>query len=394
MDVKQIYEFVNTATTEAVGSAALVQEDLSNIVDVGTALFNANAVDRWVKSLVNQIGRVIFVDRVYKRKRLNLLRDGWEYGSVLEKIQVDLPVATENETWALDNGNSYDPNVFYGSTVSAKFFNSKLTFEINVSFAERQVKQSFQSVTQLNAFLSMLFNNVEKAMEIKIDELERRAITNMIAETMYTEYSSGTVFGNASHVKAVNLLYLYNTRYGLTGDTALTAANALTTPEFLRFAVLYMKNYKDRMASASTLFNLGAKVRFTPADLLNCVMLSDFRNAAEVYLYDANGQLKDESLRLMDADVIPYWQGSGTGYAFTDISKVYATTTGSHAVTATGVLAVMFDRDALGVCNTDRRVTTNYNPKAEFYTNFYKCDMSLFNDGNENFVVFFVADAS
>lgn len=394
MDVKQIYEFVNTATTEAVGSAALVQEDLSNIVDVGTALFNANAVDRWVKSLVNQIGRVIFVDRVYKRKRLNLLRDGWEYGSVLEKIQVDIPTASENETWALNDGNSYDPNVFYGSTTSVKFFNSKLTFEINVSFADRQIRQSLQSPVQLNSFLSMIYNNVEKAMEIKIDELERRAINNMIAETMYTEYSSGSVFGNASHVKAVNLLYLYNTRYGLTGDSALTAANALTTPEFLRFAVLYMKNYKDRMASASTLFNLGAKVRFTPADLLNCVMLSDFRNAAEVYLYDANGQLKDESLRLMDADVIPYWQGSGTGYAFTDISKVYATTTGSHAVTATGVLAVMFDRDALGVCNTDRRVTTNYNPKAEFYTNFYKCDMSLFNDGNENFVVFFVADAS
>ena len=394
MNVQQVYNFVNTATAEAIGETALVQEDLQNIVDVGTAIYNANAVDRYVKALVNHIGRVIFVDRVYARRRLNLLRDAWEYGSVLEKIQVDLPAATENESWELTNGASYDPNVFYAPTVSAKFFNSKLTFEINVSFAERQVKQSFTSATQLNSFISMLFNNVEKAMTIKIEELEMRAINALIAETLYTEYSSGTTFGNTSHVKAVNLLYLYNTRYGLTGDSALTAANALTTPEFLRFAVLYMKNYRDRMGRASKLFNLGEKVRFTPEELLHCVMLSDFRNAAEVYLYDANGQLKDESLRLMDADVVPYWQGSGTGYGFADISKVYCTTPSNHDVTATGILSVMFDRDALGVCNTDRRVTTNYNPKAEFYTNFYKCDMSLFNDGNENFVVFFVADAA
>ena len=66
MDVKQIYAAVNTATQEARGQTGLVQEDLGNIVDVGTAVFNANAVDAYVKSLVNHIGRVIFVDRKYR----------------------------------------------------------------------------------------------------------------------------------------------------------------------------------------------------------------------------------------------------------------------------------------------------------------------------------------
>ena len=55
-----------------------------------------------------------------------------------------------------------------------------------------------------------------------------------------------------------------------------------------------------------------------------------------------------------------------------------------------GIMAVMFDRNALGVCNMDRRVTTNYNPKAEFYNNFYKFECSYFNDLDENFIVFFI----
>ena len=50
----------------------------------------------------------------------------------------------------------------------------------------------------------------------------------------------------------------------------------------------------------------------------------------------------------------------------------------------------MFDRDAIGVSNLDRRVTTNYNPRAEFYTNFYKFDAGYYSDLSENFVVFFV----
>ena len=50
----------------------------------------------------------------------------------------------------------------------------------------------------------------------------------------------------------------------------------------------------------------------------------------------------------------------------------------------------MFDRDAVGVSNLDRRVTTNYNAKGEFYNNFFKMDCGAFNDLNENFIVFFV----
>ena len=384
MEVNQIYELINNVTTEILGKSDLIQEDLSNVVDVGTEIFNSSSIDSYVRSLVNHIGRVIFVNRPYSGNTPSILRDGWEYGSVLEKIQAELPNATENESWELENGASYDPNIFYKPIVSAKFFNKKVTFEIPMSITEMQVKQSFSNAAQLNGFISMLYNAVDKSMTVKIDSLIMRTIDNMIAETVFTEYGAANL-NSKSTVKAVNLLYLYNQRYG----KSLTAANSITDPDFIRFAAYEMGVDMSRMSKISSLFNIGGKDRFTPSDMLHVITLADFKKAANVFLQ--SDVFHNVFTELPNAEIVPYWQGSGQGYAFADIAKINVTTSSSHDVTVTGILGVMFDRDALGVCNLDRRVTTNYNAKAEFFSYWHKFEAGYFNDFNENFVVFFVA---
>lgn len=384
MDVKQIYTLVNNITGEILGKSDLLQEDLSNIVDIGVEIFNNASVDNYVKSLVNHIGKVIFVNRAYAGNTPSVLMDSWEYGSVLQKLTAELPEAEENESWKLEDRASYDPNLFYSPKVSTKFFNNKVTYEIPMSFTEMQVKESFSNAGQLNGFISMIYNAVEKSMTVKIDSLVMRTINNMTAETIFTDYA-GASLSSASHVKAVNLLYLYNQRY----SKSLTASNAITDPEFIRYAAYQMGVYKSRLSKISTLFNIGGRDRFTPSDLLHVIMLSDFRNAANVFLQ--SDVFHNQFTQLVNAETVPYWQGSGQGYGFTDISKINVKTASGHDIEAGGILAVMFDRDALGVTNLDRRVTTNYNPKAEFYSNWYKFDCGYFNDTNENFVVFFVA---
>lgn len=379
MEVTQVYSLVNQATKEALGETAVVAEDLSNIVDIGEAIFNANAVDRYVKALVNHIGKVVFVNRVYRGSAPSVLMDGWEFGSVLEKVRMELPEATENESWELESGTSYDPNIFTAPKVSVKFYNKKVTFEVPMSFTEMQIKQSFSNEVQLNAFVSMIYVGVENAMTIKLDALIMRTINVAIGETL----------ANNSTVSAVNLLTLYNTEAG----TTLTAEQAIKSPDFIRFASYIMNLYVSRLGRYSTLFNIGGTEKFTPRDMLKVVMLADFESAARVYLYDANGQLKDESLRLPTAETVPYWQGSGTDYGFNSVSSINIKTPSGETVEQSGILCVMFDRDALGVANMNRRVTTNYNAKAEFYNNWYKMDAQYFFDPNENCVVFYVADA-
>ena len=396
MEVKQIYTLINSVSGEVLGRTDIVQDDLTGIVDLGKEVFNQSAVDNYVKSLVNHIGKVIFVNRPYAGKVPSVLMDAWEFGSVLEKISADVPAAEENDTWDLTDGHSYDQDVFHKPTVTAKFFNSKVTFEVPVSITERQVKESFSNAAQLNGFISMIYAAVEKSMTIKADALIMRTINNMIAETVLADAQAfgATAAGNmqgadlstASTARCVNLLKLYNDKTG--ASTKLTAAKAITDPDFIRFASYVMGTYADRLQSISTVFNVGGKERFTPKDMLHVVLLSDFAKAAQTYLYSDTFNRGD--VLLPQAETVPFWQGSGKNYEFASTGNIKVKESGGKAVEISGVLGVMFDRDALGVCNLDRRVTTNYNAKAEFFNNYYKFDAGYFNDTNENFVVFFI----
>lgn len=394
MNVQQVYALANDITKEIVGDSAVLTEDLSNVVDIGKAIFDATSVDNYVKTLVDKVGKIVFVDRVYSGNVPSLVKDKWEYGSVLQKISANMPVAKINETWNLTDGTEYKQDVFHKPDVVSKFFNSKITLEIEQSITDRQVKSSFNSAVELQAFYNMLYNSVENSMTVKIDGLTMRVINNMIGETLLSSFPTITDgdYSNATDVKAINLLKVYNDRF----NTTLTPETCITDADFIRFASYTMKNYANRVSRMSRLFNVGKTDKFTPSDRLHIVMLSDFWNSAEIYLN--SNVFHNELVKFPKAEIVPYWQGTGTDYSFANTSKIHVNVNdggggnGSEiTIVDGGVLAVMFDSDCCGVCNTDRRVTTHYNASAEFYNNFYKWDCSLYNDLNENFVVFFVA---
>lgn len=392
MKVTQIATIMNTVTQEILGKTSVVAEDLSNIVDVGKEILDSTDVDNYVRKLIDHIGRVIFVDRVYRGTAPSVLMDSWEYGSVLEKITVELPEASENETWNLQDGQTYAQDVFTAPTVSAKFFNSKVTFEIPMSFTELQVKSSFSSPSQLNSFISMLYNAVNKSMTVKLDSLIARTINNFTAVTLSEAFDDSN-YGNGSTTRAVNLLYLYNQK---NPENKLKASECVTNPDFIRFASYMIGMYVERMSKISSLFNIGGFDRFTSRDVMHIIMLSDFERATATYLQSST--FHDELVALPKHETVPYWQGSGQDYSFESVSSIHVTAndgnTSGVEVQASGILAVMFDRDALGVSNLNQRVTSHYNARAEFFNNWYKADSGYFNDFNENFVVFYVMDST
>lgn len=387
MKINQLHTLMNGVTQEVLGAKAVVNEDLSNVVAIGKTIIDTDNIDNYVKKLVNHIGKVIFVNRLYAGGVPSVLMDSWEYGSILEKITAELPDASENKSWDLNNGENYSPDVFYQPKVEAKFFNSKITFEIPLSFTELQVKESFSNAEQLNGFISMLTTSVENAMTVRLDALIMRTINNMTAETLVSDLGDDLATASEGGVKAINLLARYNV--GKSAEQHVTAADAVTNHDFIRFATYQIGLTSDRMSKISKLFNVEGKERFTPADEQHTVLLSEFARASETFL--RSNLMQVDKVTLPEHDTVPYWQGSGTNYAFDEVSKIDVKTSNGNTVSISGILGVMFDRNALGVTNLDRRVTTNYNPKAEFYTNFYKFDSGYYNDLNENMVVFYVA---
>lgn len=381
MKVSQIHDLVNTAISETSGKLPLLKEDLSNVVDVGTEIFNGDNVDNYVHKLVDRIGYTTFNNRIYQGSAPSILMNSWEYGSVMQKVDTELPTAEENDSWNLKDKTDYSPNIFYQPKVTAKFFNSKVTFDIPLSFTAMQVKESFNNANELNGFISMLQNSVVNAMTLNLDNLIMRTLNNMTANVI-----------NANQPNtSVNLLSLYNTAKG----TSLKAKDALSDKEFIRFANYTINTFKDRISKFSTLFNVGGKQRFTPSTSQHLILLSDFENSSKVYL-ESDTQHQD-LVTVNGFESVPYWQGSGQNYNFEDISKIDVQIKdgdSSKEIVQTGIIGLLFDTNATGVNCSNQRVTTNFNPKAEFYTNFTKYDASYYNDLNENYVVFYIADSA
>lgn len=396
MQITQVAQLLNTVVQETLGDTVIVNEDLSNVVDVGQSIMGSDNVDKYVRKLINHIGKVIFVDRTYKGEAPSIMMDGWEYGSILEKIQMDLPDAVENDTWKLESGTTYNQDVFNAPKVDAKFFNRRLTFEIDMSLAEKQVKQSFSNAQQLNAFFSMIENRIKMRKTIDYDNLIMRTINNFNAANISSTFGrNNTVLNAASFPRARNLLFEYNS--GKADTDKLTAKQALENLDFLKFATKQIKMYVKFMRKASNLFNIGGKSRFTPEDLQHVVFLNEFVSSAEMYLQADT--FHDFYTELPKAETVSYWQGSGDDYDFDATSKINVTIANplnvngndNKAVEATGIIGTIFDRDAMGVCNVEDRVPTHYNAKGEFINNFYKSDAQYFNDYNENCVTFLIA---
>jgi len=162
--------------------------------------------------------------------------------------------------------------------------------------------------------------------------------------------------------------------------------------DFIKFATLYILRYTERVKKLSSLFNIGGLPRFTPSNLQHLILHADLKSASDIYLQ--SGTFNQEYTALPLSESTPYWQGSGTSYAFSATGTVKGTIdigSGTKSIIASGILGVLFDHEACGLSQIERRVTTNYNPKAEFNNYFYKEECGYWNDMNEMFVVFYVA---
>lgn len=396
MKVEQVAEIVNESAKQQLGLDNVVEQDLSNLVTLAQTVdeLNESGLDNFVHSLIDRIGVVKFRDRPYDGAAPSVYMDSFEYGSILQKIEAERPKANENESWRLEKGRVYEQDLYTPPTIIQRFFNDSTTYDIPMSFAERQVKSAFSSGDQLNGFFSMIENRIHDTVTINNDGLIELTINNMIGVTLLDEYRTGSTLGDLtakSGVKAVNLLKLYNDEFQKT----LTKEQARLDPNFIRYACFVMSLYEKRFLKMSTLFNIGKRERFTSKDKLHIVMLDEFKKAADVFLQSSTWH--DEYTKLPAAETVPYWQGSGLSYDFADTSKIAVKVKdiGNNntltSVEAGGILCIMFDRDALGINNYNYRVRSHVNNRAEFTNHWYKVDARYFNDENENFVVFFMA---
>ena len=307
------------------------------------------------------------------------------------KVRAEVPDFQENTSWkigALDglgikDAEELDPFVISAPSAQQKVYNSKITYEAPITISELMLKQAFTSPEDMGRFIAMIENRIQLKMTLSTDALIMRTINNLI----------GLKIGSSSS-NVVNLLALYNAAVG--AGNALTAAAALRSTDFLRFATKTIALYKDYLKTASVKYNEGDYLTFTPADRLKFVVLSEFAKDMETYLYADT--FHNEFVMMSGFATVPFWQTQGEGvddYNIRSGLDIKCTDgTNSYSVVQSGIVGVMFDEEAAAVVNENYRVTSQYNPRGEYTNYFYKWDAGYMNDTYENCIVFLVADTN
>lgn len=383
-------EIIGTFTPEEGEEQPLYKEDLSNFVDMGrkisaTSEWNNN-FDHYYKKLINRIGKTVIVDKALTDDGIKIESDRYEYGALLQKIRIGDIDFEENEVWQLEAGQSYDYNEFKPVPMDARYFDMKTTFGVEWSWVAKTLKESIENLAKMTQLYAAIENRIMKKVKITTKEMKKRLLNNM----------NGC---NIKRGRQVNLLEEYITA---TGDSTITAATALTNPEFLKHSVMRLKMYKGFISDPTKLLNSEAELNWTPESNFRMVAITDLDAALTAYLYSST--YHDEFVKLDGYATISNWQGVVEGFPFDVRSSINVKTTipdGTTRVDAidniatSGIVAVMFDKEAVSIWNEEPEMyTAPFNPKGKFLNYFYSYDCNYYYDPAENSITFVISDYS
>lgn len=377
MTVFQSKDLLNKALELTLGEGNVVNQDLSNFVQMGDTVFNTGRQQLFAQNLIDVVGKDRYNMRKYTAIAPSLLKIGGEYGSIFRKFSFELPDDQDNATYQLRDGLSVDPNIFKEVKANVKYFNGKQTHEVQLSITYEMLKQAFHSPAEMDAFIAGLFNIVYNRQAKDLENSIMFTIDNLIAETVNDNGAD----------RVVHLLTEYN---AIAATPISDEEMAFRTPEFIRYFCERLALTKSRMRRYSVNFNIGGKQRFTPEEDQRLILLDIAKVGTDIYLQ--SGTFHNELTKLPEnLETVPYWQGQGSGsdaWTLDEISAINITTQAGHTVNKKYIVGILYDNEAMGVGYENERTTTNPNGRGEFTNYWFKADCMYFNDTDENAVVF------
>ena len=378
-DVIQIYTILNDAAKQSLGSEAIAVVDTQSFISLGDKVLKSDTdTENFLSKLTDRIAKTVYLVRNYTGINKNLMREPFDYGVIVQKIHVEMPEAKENNAWKIGE-QGYTPTYapVIKPTVSQKLFNKLSTWEIDVTIPDFMLKTAFLNESSMATFIDAIFTAMNNAMVMCADNNANLIRANFIGNKIHS----------AKPTQAINLLSQYNT---LT-NANLTVASCLRDVDFLKWATMQISLWTKRMRVMSKLFNEDNNSKFTSGEYLVLDVLQDFASSTATFLQ--SDTYHKELVALPMYNEVPYWQGSGTSFAFADTSKISVKIDGTNEVTQGGIIAVAYDYNAIGTTINEPRSTTERNNKDE-YTNYYnKATIGCFNDLGENGIVFYIAES-
>lgn len=388
----QIYNLVNSICEESFGERGVHALDIRNLSAIGEEMTNNEDVrDLFTKSLINRIGktriRTLDVDIEFP----NLLMTDFEYGAILQKIDIGLQTAQRNEEFLIGTDNFSSTLLdIEKPNVREVLYQGTNTWNCDVTIPDSLYKKSFTSAESVAGFVSGLLKTLDDSMTVKLNEVIRYNLLGFITRKLIRNRN------------VVHLLTEYNSLFP---DT-LTINDCIYSPEFNRYSGKRILDFISYLRTPSKLYNDSSWLRATPRDNMHVFMLNEFYRSHETYL--SSDVFHNELVSLPLFQPVDYWQSPvnetvdgetitvGTMPTFTASSTInltvdYVTPSGIidyDTRSQAGVVCVLFDREAVAITMRDLQTTSFHNPKTRATTYYNSAEIGTLNDMSENGVVF------
>lgn len=379
MNVNQVYGIINSIVSQMNGTTALEVTDFTGLVSTGKTIISSDtAKDNFLGVLADRIGKTVIRTLDMSVEFPNLLMDDFEFGAILQKINVRLMPAKRNTSWDV-GANNYTPDQFAVNkpSVSQTFFTDADTWSYDVTIPDAMLKTAFTSAEAMASFLTGIMDALEKSMIEGINAMSHVCITNFIGEKIHAN--------NA----VVNLLAEYRSK---TGDTSLTTTTCKYNDSFLKFSSMLIDNYIGYLEKPKTIFNTAGEKRATSRNNMHVMLLNDFVNASKVFM-SASTWHKD-LVALPNYVGVDCWMATSDGDdGVVDANDaINITTSSGEDVEKAGIVGILADRQAIAVGLSDKYTATDRN-NHDRYTNYTSgATMQYINDLSENGVIFIIAD--
>ena len=390
-DTRQIYSILNSINAQANTGASIVETDAS-FISYGDTIANLSAAGKetWFAALMDRIGETVIDNRVYNAKTVTpLWKSPFEYGSILSKLHSKMPSTTEDKAWADPSQVTTDPFAPVVRETEQRLYGKQSVWQIKDTIPFIQLKTAFLSAEKMAAFLDSLTLTTQNAIERSMENLANLTRSALMATTYL-----------AGGAKVVKLATAYNTAMGYTSSDAgyvtPSSESALYNREFLRYASLQIALVLDRMQHLSDIFAKDGYERFSDRSFLNFSVLGAFDDSISSYLAADTYHEKLLEIPSENKYIAPMWQGTGSGYSFSDASKINVmlepadATAGTEkvALSKAGIIALIADKEACGMTLDERRTGTLYNPELECTNYWHKARERWFVDDTQNAVIF------
>lgn len=376
--VNQIYPIVNSLFKQMTGREDIVAVDTNSLVAMGQEVTNLGKLDLWLNSMARRIGLTIDGYRVYRNKFSDLYRSQLEWGALVQKLTAEMPDAVSDDIYDIGamDGQSVDHYIINNPKVHQRIFDKETPYSFYMTMSTKLLRDAFLNAGAMQALINQIFGKVQNKIEFVLEELARIAVANFIINLKdFQHYHLVTMYNATSPAKTV------------------TTATARFDKDFLRYAIGMMNNVSNKMECMSIQYNSDGYDRFTPDADKRFYMLSDFKTILEtVVWYEA---FNPQYIASKPDIVVPYWQASKrdgvSKLDWSNVSRINGTNAEKKQVKLENLIAILFDRDAIGTFREEEEVlTTPVNARAAYYNTFWHERQLWFNDMSENGVAFFL----